>query len=116
MKKRYVTYFGIPIPPFKEEKLGAGATPIRFVLTGKMPSKKNNQQSVTVRKYARSWANEQAKHRQPSWADVHKAETELKWKAELNLESMLASAWRWEKSMQENPLLIEEAPFVELKI
>lgn len=72
MKKRYVTYFNIPIPPFKEEKLGAGATPIRFVLTGKMPSKKNNQQSVTVRKYARAWANEQAKHRQPTWADVHR--------------------------------------------
>jgi hypothetical protein len=74
MKKRYVTYFGVPIPPFKEEKLGAGATPIRFVLTGKMPAKKNNQQAVTVRRYARYWANEQQKTgRQPSWADVHKA-------------------------------------------
>lgn len=72
MKKRYVTYFGVPIPPFKEEKLGAGATPIRFVLTGKMPAKKNNQQAVTVRKHARAWANQQQKLRQPTWADVHR--------------------------------------------
>lgn len=55
MAKRFQTYFGIPIPPFKEEKLGAGSTTIRFVITGKVPSKKNNQQSVAVRKYARDY-------------------------------------------------------------
>ena len=32
-KKRYQTYFKIPIPPFKEEKLGAGSTTIRFIIT-----------------------------------------------------------------------------------
>lgn len=73
MSKRIFTYFGVPIPPFKEEKLGSGATTIRFVLTGKIPSKKNNQQAVAVRKFARSWANEQALSRPASWADVHKA-------------------------------------------
>jgi hypothetical protein len=51
MAKRFATYFGVPIPPFKEEKLGAGSIAIRFVITGKIPSKKNNQQSVAVRKY-----------------------------------------------------------------
>ncbi|CAF4425383.1 unnamed protein product, partial [Adineta steineri] len=31
------------------------------------------------------------------WADVHKAEKELNWKAELDLKAMLTSAWSWEK-------------------
>lgn len=35
------------------------------------------------------------------WADVQKAENELQWKAELNLETMLVSAWNWEKYMKE---------------
>lgn len=53
--KRFQTYFGVPIPPFKEEKLGAGSTTIRFVVTGKVPSKKNNQQSVAIRQRARDF-------------------------------------------------------------
>ena len=72
--KRIFTYFGVPIPPWKEEKLGRGGLTIFFVLTGKTPSKKNNQQAVAVRKYARAWAkNEAATGRQPTWADVNKA-------------------------------------------
>lgn len=55
MAKRFQTYFGIPIPPFKEKKLGAGSTSIRFVLTGKIPSKKNNQQAVSIRSDAKSF-------------------------------------------------------------
>lgn len=55
---RHKTYFGIPIPPFKEEKLGAGAITIRFVIAGKIPSKKNNQQAVTIRKIARDFLND----------------------------------------------------------
>ncbi|CAF1500652.1 unnamed protein product, partial [Adineta steineri] len=31
------------------------------------------------------------------WADVHKAEKDLNWKAELDLKAMLTSAWSWEK-------------------
>jgi hypothetical protein len=73
MKKRIFTIFGVHIPPWKEEKLGSKSTTIRFVLTGKIPSKKNNQQAVAVRKHARAWANEQAKVRPATWADVHKA-------------------------------------------
>ena len=73
MAKRFQTYFGVPIPPFKTDKLGAGSITIRFILTGKIPSKKNNQQAVAVRKFARAWANEQQKIRPvPTWADVHK--------------------------------------------
>ena len=58
MSKRFQTYFGIPIPPFKEEKLGAGSTTIRFVVTGKVPSKKNSQQSVAIRQKARTFLKE----------------------------------------------------------
>lgn len=61
MQKRFVTYAGIPIPPFKEEKLGAGSTTIRFVITGKIPSKKNNSMAVTIRKHARDYINKIAK-------------------------------------------------------
>src|SRR4051812_46650222 len=50
---RFVSYFGVSIPPFKEQKLGAGSTSIRFVITGKIPSKKNNQQAISVRKDAK---------------------------------------------------------------
>lgn len=53
--KRFQTYFGVPIPPFKEEKLGAGSITIRFVITGRVPSKKNSQQSVAIRKKARDY-------------------------------------------------------------
>lgn len=60
--KRFLTYFGIPIPPFKEKKLGAGSKTIRFVITGKIPSKKNQSQAVVKRKEARefitNWAKE----------------------------------------------------------
>jgi hypothetical protein len=49
MAQRFQTYFGIPVPPFKEEKIGAGSTTIRFVLTGKIVSKKNNQAAIATR-------------------------------------------------------------------
>lgn len=53
--KRFLTYFGIPLPPFKEKKLGAGSITIRFVLVGKIPSKKNRVTSVAVRKDAKDY-------------------------------------------------------------
>jgi len=39
------TYFGVPIPPFNEDSIsmGSGAITLRFVVSGKIPSKKNNQ-------------------------------------------------------------------------
>lgn len=73
-KSRIFTYFGVHVPPWKEEKLGSGGITIFFVLTGKTPSKKNNQQAVAVRKFARKWALDEKKVRPvPTWADVHKA-------------------------------------------
>jgi hypothetical protein len=55
--KRFLTYFDIPLPPFKEKKLGAGSVTIRFVLKGKIPSKKNRVTSVAVRKDAKDYIN-----------------------------------------------------------
>lgn len=55
--KRFLTYFGVELPPFKEKKLGAGSVTIRFVLKGKIPSKKNRVTSVAVRKDAKDYIN-----------------------------------------------------------
>lgn len=103
MAKRFQTYFSVPIPPFKEEKLGAGSFTIRFILTGKTPSKKNNQMSVAVRKFSRDWAKKQEKTgRQPTWKDVHKAISMCKSKVRPNVEYQ-----EWVKRMK--PVLIEQA-------
>ena len=62
--KRVVTYFGVPIPPFKEPKLEKGSTTIRFVITGSIPSKKNNSQSIVIRKEARNFIKDWGKNKQ----------------------------------------------------
>lgn len=83
---RFQTYFGVPIPPFKEEKLGAGTTTIRFVLTGTVPSKKNNEQAVTIRADARKWAKRLEKQgKAPNWKDVHAAISMCKSKMRPNM-------------------------------
>lgn len=72
--KRFQTWFGVTLPPWKEEKYGAGSTTIRFVLSGRIPSKKNNNQAVAVRRKAVDWAKEQQNTgRQPTWNDVYTA-------------------------------------------
>jgi len=38
------------------------------------------------------------------WGDVSKAESELHWSAELDLEEMMKSAWAWENYIKENPI------------
>lgn len=38
------------------------------------------------------------------WGDVTKSTQGLGWKAELGIEEMMASAWAWEKYLQENPI------------
>lgn len=73
MSKRFQTYFGIPIPPFKEEKLGAGSTTIRFVLTGNIISKKNNEQAIAVRKPSRDFLKSHAQNGMVTLADAIKA-------------------------------------------
>lgn len=37
------------------------------------------------------------------WGDVTKAEQQLGWKAQRNLETMMASAWAWENYIKNNP-------------
>jgi len=49
MALRAVTYFGVVVPPFKQDKLMAGSKTIRFVIAGNIISKKNNQQGTGVR-------------------------------------------------------------------
>ena len=105
MAKRFQTYFGVPIPPFKEEKLGAGSVTIRFILTGKIPSKKNNQMSVAVRKFARNWAKKQAESgRTPTWADVNSAISRCKSKVRPNTEYQ-----EWVERMK--PVLHQQCKF-----
>lgn len=72
-KQRFKTYFGIPIPPFKVEPLGAGSVTIRFVLTGNIISKKNNEQAVAVRRFARQYLKDKAVNGQVSLEDAMKA-------------------------------------------
>ncbi|SKB72696.1 UDP-glucose 4-epimerase [Parapedobacter luteus] len=38
------------------------------------------------------------------WGDVSKSATELGWKAELGIEEMMRSAWKWEQYLKDNPL------------
>ncbi len=38
------------------------------------------------------------------WGDVSKAEKQLHWKAGLGIDTMMASAWAWEKYISQNPL------------
>lgn len=100
-KKRFISYFGIPIPPFKEDKLGAGSFTIRFVLTGRVISKKNNNQAIALRKVAHDWANNQEKQRAPTWSDVHKAVNMVKGK-------MIGNAQYKEFLAKNKPIIIEQ--------
>lgn len=69
-----MTYFGVPIPPFKEQKYTPSSTTIRFVIIGSIPAKKNQQQAVCTRKIARDWANKKAKQGlPPTWKDIQQA-------------------------------------------
>jgi hypothetical protein len=45
-----MTWFGVPVPPWKPKKLKRGATSLRFCIKGDIPSLKNNKQATTVRK------------------------------------------------------------------
>jgi len=38
------------------------------------------------------------------WGDVTKSSEQLNWKAELNVDAMMASAWAWEQYIGQNPL------------
>jgi UDP-glucose 4-epimerase len=38
------------------------------------------------------------------WGDVAKSTNELGWKAELGIDEMMGSAWKWEQYLKENPI------------
>lgn len=87
MAKHFKTYFGVPIPPFKEEKLGAGSKTIRFVISGNVISKKNNQQAIAVRAYAKKFLFEQQqKNGIVTLADALKAVNMVKGKMRGNVQ------------------------------
>ena len=74
MKRKYQTWFGVKIPEWRGEKFGSGATTIRFVLTGKIISKKNNVQAMAMRKPALDWLDKIfAEKGQITLADAKKA-------------------------------------------
>lgn len=73
MAKHFKTWFGTPLPPWKEEKLGAGSTTIRFVLNGRVISKKNNQQAIAVRQYSRKFLFDKQVNGMVTLADALKA-------------------------------------------
>lgn len=73
MAKRHVTYFGVALPPWKEKKIGAGSTSIRFVLKGNIISKKNNEQAVAVRRFAKQHLYSQQKGGMVTLSDALKA-------------------------------------------
>jgi hypothetical protein len=105
MTKQIKKWFGVYIPPFKEEKYGSNIIPIRFVLTGKIPSKKNNQMSVAVRRFAREFAKKQEKTgKQPTWATVNRAISLCTSKVRPNSEYI-----EWVERMK--PVLHEQSSF-----
>ena len=38
------------------------------------------------------------------WGDVTKSTTQLQWKAQLGISTMMSSAWAWEEYLSKNPL------------
>ena len=73
MAKRFLSIQGIPIPPFKEEKIGKGSISLRFVIKGDIVSKKNNNLSVTIRTPARDYLKKVVKGGFVSFEDAQKA-------------------------------------------
>jgi hypothetical protein len=51
---KFQRIFGIRVPIFKEEKMGTGAVSIRFVLEGRIVSKKNNESAIPDTKNAKN--------------------------------------------------------------
>lgn len=116
MSKRFLTYFSTHIPPWKEEKLGAGSTTIRFVLLGRVISKKNNQQAIAVRAYAKKFLfDQQKKNGVITFSDALKAVNMVKGKMRGNAQYLeflkkqqpviLAQMQEWSKRLSEKGLI-----------
>lgn len=52
---KFQRFFGIRVPIFNEEKMGTGAVTIRFVLEGRIVSKKNNETAIPDVKAAKEY-------------------------------------------------------------
>lgn len=50
---KFQRIFGVRVPIFNEEKMGTGAVTIRFVLEGRIVSKKNNETAIPDKKKAK---------------------------------------------------------------
>lgn len=59
--KPFSTIFGVSVPKWQQEKLGAGSATITFVLQGRMPSKKNRQMVVVEDFAAKKWLADRSK-------------------------------------------------------
>lgn len=52
---KFYSYFGVTIPAWEQEKMGAGQFTIRFVVQGRVVSKKNNQLAVARTREAKDF-------------------------------------------------------------
>jgi hypothetical protein len=101
MSKRFQTYFKIPVPPFKEEKLGSGSTTIRFIVSGNIPSKKNNTMAVTIRSDAKYYLQSKAVNGMISLKDAKAAVNRVHSKVRGNQEYQ-----KWVK--EQKPIILEQ--------
>ena len=115
MAKRFLTYFKTALPPWKKENFGAGATTIRFVLTGKVISKKNNQQAVAMRSHAKKFLFTKNVGGMVSISDALKAVNMVKGKMRGNAQYLeflkkqkpviIAQMQEWSKRLSEKGLI-----------
>jgi len=104
LPKHFKTWFNVPVPPFKEKKMGRGGMTIRFILQGKIPSKKNNTMAVTIRKHARSFLNSVQKDGKVSLKEAQEAISKTKSKVRGNQEYQ-----EWVR--KQKPILLEQMHF-----
>ena len=115
MAKHFKTWFGTPLPPWKEEKLGAGSTTIRFILNGRVISKKNNQQAIAVRQYSRKFLFEKEVNGMVTLSDALKAVAMVKGKMRGNAQYLeflkkhqpivIAQMQEWSKRLSHKGLI-----------
>lgn len=55
---KHQVFFGTKVPIFKEEKMGIGVVTIRFVLEGRIVSKKNNETAIPDAKMAKAYLHQ----------------------------------------------------------
>lgn len=84
--------------------MGCGGMTIRFVLQGKIPSKKNNTMAVTIRKHARSFLNSVQKDEKVTLKEAQEAISKTKSKVRGNQEYQ-----EWVR--EQKPILLKQMHF-----